>query len=108
MYKGYALAPPLVKRSDATMSTRRFEFIVYFFGLMPLALRESTRAAHGAQRRSGKLTDVQSATTVPRSFSGARETPRALTSNRSFDTDAQRQAFASLRSSPPVAGQLQR
>ena len=32
----------------------------------------------------------------------------ALSSNRSFDTDAQRQSFASLRSSPQVAGQLQR
>ena len=28
--------------------------------------------------------------------------------NKSFDTDAQRRSFASLRSSPPVAGQLQR
>jgi hypothetical protein len=32
----------------------------------------------------------------------------ALLSNRSFDTDAPRRAFASRRSSPPVAGQLQR
>lgn len=31
-----------------------------------------------------------------------------MRSNRSFDTDARRRAFASLRSSPPVAGQLQR
>jgi hypothetical protein len=31
-----------------------------------------------------------------------------LRSNRSFDTDAQRRSFASLRSFPPVAGQLQR
>ncbi|MDB5900416.1 MAG: hypothetical protein JWP41_4018 [Ramlibacter sp.] len=29
-------------------------------------------------------------------------------SNRSFDTDAQRRSFSSLRSFPPVAGQLQR
>jgi hypothetical protein len=29
-------------------------------------------------------------------------------SNRSFDTDAKRRPFASLRSSPPVAGQLRR
>ena len=29
-----------------------------------------------------------------------------VSSNRSFDTDAQRRAFASLRSFPPVAGQL--
>ena len=33
---------------------------------------------------------------------------RELRSNTLFDTDAQRRAFASLRSSPPVAGQLQR
>jgi hypothetical protein len=32
----------------------------------------------------------------------------ALRSNRSFDTDAQRRSSASLRPSPPVAGQLQR
>lgn len=31
-----------------------------------------------------------------------------LPPNRSFDTDARRRAFASLRPSPPVAGQLQR
>jgi hypothetical protein len=28
--------------------------------------------------------------------------------NRSFDADAQQRSFASLRSFPPVAGQLQR
>lgn len=28
--------------------------------------------------------------------------------NRSFDTDVRRRAFASLRASPPVAGQLRR
>ena len=33
---------------------------------------------------------------------------RAMRSNRSFDTDAQRRTFALLRSSPPVAGQFQR
>jgi membrane protease YdiL (CAAX protease family) len=33
---------------------------------------------------------------------------RDLRPNRWFDTDAQRRAFASLRSSPPVAGQLRR
>jgi hypothetical protein len=32
----------------------------------------------------------------------------ALPANRSFDTDAQQRSFASLRSSPPVAGQLRR
>jgi hypothetical protein len=31
-----------------------------------------------------------------------------VTSNRSFDTDARRRFFASLRTFPPVAGQLQR
>jgi hypothetical protein len=31
-----------------------------------------------------------------------------MPSNSSFDTDAPRRTFASLRSSPPVAGQLQR
>ncbi len=33
---------------------------------------------------------------------------RAMRSNWSFDTDAPRRSSASLRSSPPVAGQLQR
>jgi hypothetical protein len=33
---------------------------------------------------------------------------RSSRSNMSFDTDAQRRAFASLRSFPPVAGQLRR
>jgi hypothetical protein len=32
----------------------------------------------------------------------------ALRSNRSFDTDARRRSFASLRTFPPVAGQLRR
>jgi hypothetical protein len=31
-----------------------------------------------------------------------------MSSNRSFDTDAQRRSFAPLRSFPPVAGQLRR
>jgi hypothetical protein len=31
-----------------------------------------------------------------------------MQANRSFDTDARQRAFASLRSSPLVAGQLQR
>jgi hypothetical protein len=33
---------------------------------------------------------------------------RPVRANRSFDTDAQRRSFASLRPFPPVAGQLQR
>lgn len=37
----------------------------------------------------------------PGAFAGAR-------ANMSFDTDAQRRTFASLRSFPPVAAQLRR
>ena len=95
-----------------TVNHRRFD-LRWSLGAVGGVASQTTaqkRTAGSGMATSGRCAPNARRCFLPKHRAGilALMLPKRPTPNRSFDADAQRRAFASLRSSPPVAGQLRR